>query len=293
MAATVPPPPRVDPANRAVAARLDEVAGVLQEQGANPFRVRAYRLAAETLRHWPESVEAIVRERGVSGLEAIPNVGPVIARAIRDLVVTGRLPLLDRLRGESDPQSLLATVPGVGPRLAERLHDRLGIGTLEDLELAAHDGRLAALEGIGPKRLAGIVAALRDRLGPPRKVPPPPGETPSVAELLSVDEEYRRRAAAGELPRIAPRRFNPERNAWLPVLHTTRGNRHYTALFSNTARAHQLGRTRDWVVIYYDGDRGEHQCTVVTATRGPLAGRRVVRGREAECLELVREGAKS
>ena len=54
-------------------------------------------------------------------------------------------------------------------------------------------------------------------------------------------------------------------------------------LFSNTARAHELGRTRDWVVIYfYDGDHHEGQCTVVTETHGPLAGKRVVRGREAE-----------
>ncbi len=225
MTAAVASQPGVDPANRAVAARLDEVAGLLEAQGANPFRVRAYRLAAETLRHWPESVAAMVRERGVEALEAIPTVGPRLARAIGELVVTGRLPMLDRLRGESDPESLLASVPGIGPRLAERLHSELGIGTLEDLELAAHDGRLAAMEGIGPRRLAGIVAALRERLGRPRTAGPEPEELPPVEEILSVDEEYRRRAAAGELPRLVPRRFNPERQAWLPILHTTRGTR--------------------------------------------------------------------
>lgn len=57
-----------------------------------------------------------------------------------------------------------------------------------------------------------------------------------------------------------------------------------TVLFSNTARAHELGRTYDWVVVYfYDGDHQEDQCTVVSETRGPLRGRRVVRGREYEC----------
>jgi hypothetical protein len=66
------------------------------------------------------------------------------------------------------------------------------------------------------------------------------------------------------------------------VLHTTRGRRHYTALFSNTALAHHLARTHDWVVIYWDNGRGERQCTVVTADRGPLKSRRIVRGREAE-----------
>jgi putative hydrolase len=102
--------------------------------------------------------------------------------------------------------------------------------------------------------------------------------------LLDVDLEYRRRAADGDLPTIAPRRFNPSGEAWLPVLHATRDPWHFTALFSNTAQAHQLGRTRDWVVIYfYDDEHAEGQHTVVTETHGPLIGQRVVRGREAEC----------
>ena len=107
---------------------------------------------------------------------------------------------------------------------------------------------------------------------------------PSVAVLLDVDAEYRRRSARGELARIAPRRFNPSGEAWLPVLHTERGEWHFTALYSNTARAHELGRTRDWVVVYfYDHDHHESQCTVVTEQSGPLRGKRVVRGREQEC----------
>jgi putative hydrolase len=106
-----------------------------------------------------------------------------------------------------------------------------------------------------------------------------------VEDLLDVDREYRRKARAGELRTIAPLRFNPNREAWLPVLHTTRGARHFTALYSNTARAHRLGRSKDWVVIYNDGRVGEGQGTVVTEFSGPLQGRRVVRGREGECLQ--------
>ena len=83
--------------------------------------------------------------------------------------------------------------------------------------------------------------------------------------------------------RIAPRRFNPEGEAWLPILHSTREERHYTALFSNTARAHELGKTGDWVVLYVDEGDGERQCTVITSARGPLRGKRIVRGREEEC----------
>jgi putative hydrolase len=209
-------------------------------------------------------------------------VGESIARAIRELVTHGRLPMLDRLRGEADPVALLTSAPGIGRVLANRLHEELGLETLADLEAAAHDGRLATVAGFGAKRLAGIRDSLAHRLGRVR-VPIVPDKPPSVAELLDVDREYREKGTAGELQRIAPRRFNPSRDAWLPILHTRRGNRRYTALFSNTARAHRTGNTRDWVVLYGDNGSGEHRHTVITATFGPLRGRRVVAGREDEC----------
>jgi hypothetical protein len=82
---------------------------------------------------------------------------------------------------------------------------------------------------------------------------------PSVEELLDVDREYRQKAAAGELPLTAPQRFNPTGDRWLPVLHTRRGSRRYTALYSNTERARRLGRLRDWVVLYVRDDAGERQ----------------------------------
>ena len=117
-----------------------------------------------------------------------------------------------------------------------------------------------------------------------------PASPPSVEELLDVDREYRQKAEAGTLQRIAPRRMNPRGEAWLPVLHTHRGARGYTALFSNTPRAHRLGTTHDWVVICveHDGSAGERQSTVITARFGPLKGQRIVRGREDECLRLAR-----
>jgi putative hydrolase len=270
--------------NRQVAGRLDEVAQILEEQGANRFRVRAYRRAAAVLRGLARPVDEIVRE-GAGALEELPGIGESLAGTIRTLVRTGRLPMLERLRGEGDPVAVLRTVPGIGGRTAERLHHDLGIETLEDLEDAAHDGRLQTAS-FGYKRLAGIRESLAQRLGRVRR-PAPMVAPPPAAELLSVDAEYRAKARAGALPQIAPRRFNPTGEAWLPVLHTARGGRHYTALFSNTARAHRLGRTHDWVVIYTDEGAGELSYTVVTVPRGPLAGRRMVRGREAECLRVA------
>lgn len=273
------------PMNAQVAARLDEAAQLLEQQKANAFRVQAYHNAASTIRELPRNVVEILHEEGLDGLDRLPGIGPALARAISVIVTTGRLPMLDRLRGESDPVAILASVPGIGTTLAERVHEELDIGSLEELEAAAHDGRLAGMAGFGEKRLAGVRDALATRLA--RRRAPQSGravdDRPTVDELLDVDREYRAASAAGRLRRIAPRRFNPRRTAWLPVMHTWRDQRHYTALYSNTARAHQLGRTRDWVVLYFDGSDGERQHTVVTATTGPLKGHRVVRGREAEC----------
>jgi len=271
------------PINRSIASRLDEVATLLEEQGANAFRVAAYRNGADTLRRLERPAGEVFAAEGLEGLEALPSIGPRLARAIRDLLVTGRLPMLERLRGESDPVALLGTVPGIGPALADRLWRELGIESLAGLEAAAHDGRLRDVAGIGDKRLAGIRDSLATRLGRIRKQPAVEVDEPPVIELLDVDREYRRRARTGTLRRIAPRRLNPKREPWLPILHTRRGDHEYTALFSNTARAHQLGRTHDWVVVYCDGGVAERQYTIVTAHGGPLAGRRVVRGREPEC----------
>lgn len=271
--------------NEQIAGRLEEVARLMRDQGADRYRVAAYLRAAATVRSMREPVDEVFRQRGLEGLKELPNVGESIGRAIRELLTHGRLPMLDRLRGEADPVALLASVPGIGRVLAHRLHDDLGLETLADLEAAAHDGRLETIAGFGAKRLAGIRDTLAQRLG---RVSFPPGSTapPDVSELLDVDREYREKAAAGQLQRIAPRRFNPTGEAWLPVLHTHRGPRRYTALFSNSARAHRAGRTRDWVVLYSDDGAGENRHTVITATFGPLRGRRVVAGRETECQAL-------
>ncbi len=271
-----------DPLNDAVATKLEEVAALLHDQGANPFRVRAYRRGADAVRRLPEPVSRVLDAEGLEGLERLPDIGDTLARTIRDIVRFGYSPMLARLRGDVDPARLLASVPGIGRKLAHRLHDELGLETLEGLEAAAYDGRLESLAGFGPKRLAGVRAVLAQRLGRVR-APASGAETPSVAELLDVDREYREGAGADLLPRIAPKRFNPAGRRWLPILHTSRGDHHFTALFSNTERAHRLGMTGDWVVIYGDRGRTDGQWTIVTAQGGPLRGRRVVRGREDEC----------
>jgi len=289
------------PDNEEIADPLERIAMLLEEQNADRYRVQAYRRASDFIRGNDKSIARIARDEGLDGLVRLPGIGRSIGGAVREFVATGRMALLDRLEGQVSPEDLFCTVPGIGEELAHAVHERLAIETLEELELAAHDGRLETVPGFGPRRVAGVRDALAGILGRSsrrrarqRHWDEHNGKAarhrrPDVAVLLDVDAEYRRRAAAGELRRIAPRRFNPEHEAWLPVLHTRRGDWEMNIMFSNTARAHELGRTRDWVVIYYEMDGEEDQCTVVTESRGPLAGLRVVRGMESECREYYRD----
>jgi len=277
--------------NQQIADRLREMAALLDAQGANPYRAGAYRKAAGTIAQLARPLRETFDAEGVAGLDALPHIGKGIAAAIAEILITGRWNQLERLRGTLDPVQLFQSVPGIGPQLAQRMHEELHVDTLQALEAAAHDGRLESVPGVGTRRAAAWranLAGMLDRIRPRDQAPPAaPASQPVVASLLEVDREYRRKAEAGGLPAIAPKRFNPEGKAWLPVLHTRSGDWNFTALYSNTATAHKLKRTHDWVVVYfYDDHHIEGQHTIVTETRGPLTGRRVVRGREAECREF-------
>ncbi|MDP4006217.1 helix-hairpin-helix domain-containing protein [Methylobacterium sp. NEAU K] len=268
--------------NRAVAERLREAADLLDLTKAEIFRAAAYRKAADSVAHLGRDVREIA-QGGPNALEAIPGVGRSISRAIKQLLETGRWPYLEQLRGSADPVQLLRTLPGIGPVLARRIFDTLHVSTLEQLEAAAELGRLDEVAGLGPRRAKMLRAELEAVLSRIRRPDQRSDQEPPVTVLLDVDRQYRDQL--DDLPRIAPRRFNPGGAAWLPVLHTRRADWTFTALYSNSGRAHELGKQRDWVVISFSSRRGpEGQRTVVTETHGALAGRRVVRGREQECL---------
>lgn len=268
--------------NAAIAAKLRDYANLLEQQGADGFRTRAYRRAADHVDALPRPVAETFTTAGREGLEAMPSIGRGIAAAIAEMLSTGRWSQLERLRGDLIPQKLFMTIPGVGPELATRLADA-HVETLEDLEHALHFGALH-VKGLGGRRRAMLSAALAERLGRPlRRHAAPAAERPPVELLLEVDRMYRERAAAGTLRTIAPKRFNPSGEAWLPVMHARHDPWHFTALFSNTRLAHELGKTHDWVVVYFHRDgEAEASCTIVTETRGENVGRRVVRGREDE-----------
>ena len=119
--------------NQQVADKLREVASLLQQQGANPFRVGAYRHAADTIVQLDHSIKEIFEAKGLNGLKALPGIGQGIAAVIHEILTTGRWTQLERLRGTLDPIHLYQTIPGVGPKLAERMHDALNTDTLEAL----------------------------------------------------------------------------------------------------------------------------------------------------------------
>lgn len=281
--------------NERIALILEHVADLLEQQGENAFRVMSYMRGAQTLRDCEWSVQEMLERNGLSAVKELPGIGERLAGSVREIVETGRLGLLERLESRAAPERLIADLPGVGQRLARRIHEQLGVDSLEALEQAAHDGRLRQVEGVGPNREQGIRDALAGKLSrgtrrrAERKNARHRGHWPGVDVLLDVDAEYRRKAQAGELRRIAPKRFNPESRKWLPLLHTRRNGWKFTALFSNTAKAHDLGKTGDWVVIYYRDDGRENQNTVITAGSGPLQGKRIVRGREPECRDYYGE----
>jgi DNA polymerase (family X) len=271
------------PANHEVAQVLERVSAFLRAQRASEHRARAWSRAAGVVRALDREVRDLVHERGAAGLEELPGIGRRIAAAIDEIVRTRGLAMLARLEGDLGADAIFTTIPGVGPELAHRIHEALGVETLEDLEIAAYDGRLEAVSGIGARRAQAIRDALEVTLRTRRtRRSAPPLVRPPVGLLLRTDERYRALAAKGELPMITPRRFNPGHEAWLPVLHEEAEGFHLHAMFSNTARAHQLGRTHDWVVVFAERDGIETQHTVVTEHAGPRAGHRVVRGREEE-----------
>jgi Helix-hairpin-helix domain len=275
--------------NLTAAEKLERVAALLEAQHANPYRVDGWKAAAARVRSAAEPLAPVAEKEGVEGLVRAVGLGQGTASALAELLASGHLRLLDRLEGATAPEDLFLRVPGLGPTLAANAHTQLGIETLEELEAAAADGRLSHVPGFGPRRVSLVqsaVAAMLEnsmRRGWRRAAAGDPAfPAPSVDTLIAVDAAYRRGVELGALPMIAPTRFNPEHVRWLPVLHSESDGYHFTAMYSNTARAHRLGRTHDWVVLYFERDGHEGQCTVVTETHGPHSGERVVRGRELE-----------
>lgn len=151
-------------ANAEVARVFRELADLLEIQGANPFRVRAYRNAARTIEELPESIAVLARQ-GVTRLARLPGIGEDLAGKIVELVDTGSLSALETAWREV-PRGLLELVGvrGLGPKRARTLYDALGIESVGQLEAAARAGRIRNLKGFGVRteqRILEEIAARR------------------------------------------------------------------------------------------------------------------------------------
>ena len=150
--------------NIEIAKTFEEVADLLEIQGANPFRVRAYRNAARTIGTLGTPVDTMLKHNG-DALEELPGIGADLAGKISKMCRTGELPLLAQLTRKM-PESLVAMlrIPGVGPKRAKLIYKNLHVKTLAQLEKAARAGRLSELRGMGKTLQATILRGIdRDK----------------------------------------------------------------------------------------------------------------------------------
>jgi len=150
--------------NTEVATIFQDIADFLDIKGESPFKVRAYQRVARSIEHSPQEVEQLMNE---GKLGDIPGVGEAIAKKITELVTTGHLEYYDKLRAEFPPGvNTLLDIPGIGPRTAMRLSTELEIKSLEELEAAIREGKVASLYRMGDKTAENIlrhVQAMRSK----------------------------------------------------------------------------------------------------------------------------------
>ena len=175
--------------NSDVAARFEEMADLLEIEGANAFRVRAYRNAARTLRDLPHSVASML-EAG-EDLSELPGIGEDLAGKVAEIVDSGSFRDLRGLEKEVPAQlAEILGVAGIGPRRAHALHEELGIDNLADLERAARGGRVRELSGFGEKTEQNILHELETRGSGERRTPLRQAEEvadPLVSWLRALD----------------------------------------------------------------------------------------------------------
>jgi DNA polymerase (family 10) len=154
--------------NADIAAIFQEIADLLEIQGANPFRIRAYRNAARVVGEYGRDVRTMV-EKG-EDVTILPGIGEDLAAKIREIVETGRCAFLEKLHKQLPPAiTELLKIPGVGPKRVKALYHELDVQTLEQLYRAAKDGRIRSIPGFGEKTERNILQAVEAHAGQTRR----------------------------------------------------------------------------------------------------------------------------
>jgi len=154
--------------NDEIADALDKIATLLEIDDASPFRIRAYKNAADSIRLLDPPLAEMVAEG--KDLTELQDVGAGIAKKIEEIVALGHAAFVERLGKEGSPGIFdLLRIPGIGPKRVRALRDRLGVTSIESLKAAAQDGRLREVPGFGEKtqeRILRRIARIEERQGP-------------------------------------------------------------------------------------------------------------------------------
>ncbi len=189
--------------NSDIAEIFNRLADTLEIEGANEFRVRAYRNAARVVNDHPQAISAMV-ERGES-LRALPGIGKDLEGKIREILQTGTLSQLTEEEGRLPPGlRRLMKVGGLGPKRVRALHEQLGIAGVTDLRQAALEGRISGLRGFGKKTEQMVIEGLREtneERGERIKLPVAEQIAGSLIEYLRMAEGVRQVTAAGSYRR--------------------------------------------------------------------------------------------
>ena len=232
--------------NAEIAAMFDQAAELLEIKGDNPFRTRAYRRAARVIEGLPKSVCTLLKAG--EDLSELPGIGKDLAGKISAIVATGKFDLLETLKHEL-PGELgeIAALPGLGPKRVKLIYEKLGVRSLEDLHRAVKSGRLRELRGFGPKSEAKLMVALSK----------PPSEkrfklAVAEAEAEALVAHLREGLKAGEVVVAGSYRRRRDTVGDLDILVTAKdgiivGAR--LADYENVANVLARGTTRNTVVL--------------------------------------------
>lgn len=200
--------------NQEIANAFTRVADLLQIEGANVFRVRAYQNAALLVRDLPHSLADLVAQG--ADLTQLPGIGRDLAEKIIELVTTGKLKLLEEMSGRLPPGLLeFLKLPGLGPKRVRTLYTELKLTTLAQLKQAASAGKLRELSGFGPKLEAQVLKGIQDREANPERMlwaaaePVVRSLTAALARVKGADRVVaagsfrRRRETVGDLDVLA------------------------------------------------------------------------------------------
>lgn len=233
--------------NQEIAERFERVAVLLELEGANSFRVRAYHTAAQTIANLPRSLsELAARKNGLTGL---PGIGADLAEKIQELLATGALKMLSELEAKIPSVQLeMLKLPGLGPKRVRQLAASLRLRTLDDLKAAAHAGKVRALPGFGPKLEEQILSAIAHREANPERTLWASAEPAVEALLLYL------RAAPGVEQAVAAGSFRRRQETIgdVDILVTSRTAEKILKYFSrypDIARIQGQGPTRATIIL--------------------------------------------